>query len=76
MIWNIIIDLVVGLVPLFGDVLDAWLKANMRNATLLLHHLQATHQSPGNGGWILWLEKNSLWNTPTSHVENGSSMHS
>ncbi len=32
---NVMIDLVIGAVPLVGDVFDVWWKANLRNARLL-----------------------------------------
>ncbi|WP_092778812.1 DUF4112 domain-containing protein [Jannaschia pohangensis] len=35
MVWNIGLDLVVGSVPLIGDLLDVTLKANRRNVRLL-----------------------------------------
>lgn len=37
---NVIIDFGVGLVPLIGDILDALFQANMRNVTILEHHLR------------------------------------
>ena len=38
---NVMIDLVVGAVPIFGDILDAGWKANQRNARLVREHLEA-----------------------------------
>lgn len=35
MVWNVIIDTVLGSVPLVGDLFDAGWKANVRNARLL-----------------------------------------
>jgi Domain of unknown function (DUF4112) len=37
---NIILDFVVGLLPLFGDLVDAAFHANIRNATELKRHLE------------------------------------
>jgi len=39
MIINMLIDFVGGLVPFFGDIFDAFFKANTRNAQLLKKHL-------------------------------------
>ncbi|ATC87223.1 DUF4112 domain-containing protein [Pseudoalteromonas arctica] len=39
MIINMLIDFVGGLVPFFGDVFDAFFKANTRNTQLLKKHL-------------------------------------
>lgn len=35
MIWNIVIDAIVGAVPLLGDVFDGMYKANVRNVELI-----------------------------------------
>ena len=36
-----LIDFVGGLVPFFGDIFDAFFKANTRNTRLLKKHLNA-----------------------------------
>ncbi|HAG41989.1 DUF4112 domain-containing protein [Pseudoalteromonas sp. A3] len=41
MIINMLIDFVGGLVPFFGDIFDAFFKANTRNTRLLKKHLNA-----------------------------------
>lgn len=38
MIWNIILDTVVGSIPLFGDIFDLYFKSNRRNYHLLEKH--------------------------------------
>lgn len=38
---NVVIDAVVGAVPLLGDLFDAGWKANRRNAALLQHYVDA-----------------------------------
>ncbi len=38
MLWNIVLDTVVGSVPLFGDVFDLYFKSNRRNYNLLREH--------------------------------------
>lgn len=40
MIANIVLEAVVGSVPLLGDLFDAYYKANVRNLALLEKHLQ------------------------------------
>jgi hypothetical protein len=37
--WNVVIDTVVGAVPVLGDVFDVSFKANVRNVRLLIDHL-------------------------------------
>lgn len=41
MIFNIGLEAVVGTVPLFGDIFDAFYKSNVRNLALLEAHLQS-----------------------------------
>ncbi|MBQ4798198.1 DUF4112 domain-containing protein [Pseudoalteromonas sp. MMG006] len=41
MIINMLIDFVGGLVPFFGDIFDAFFKANTRNTRLLKKHLNS-----------------------------------
>lgn len=38
MAWNIVLDVLIGAVPLIGDVFDAAWKANLRNIALLERH--------------------------------------
>ena len=38
MIWNIILDTLVGSIPIFGDIFDLYFKANRRNFHLLEEH--------------------------------------
>ena len=40
MVFNIIIDFAVGLVPFVGDIVDAVFRANTKNAILLEEHLR------------------------------------
>lgn len=39
---NILVDAIIGLVPIVGDALDVAFKANLRNLRLLEDHLIAT----------------------------------
>lgn len=38
--WNIVVDTLLGGVPLIGDLFDAWWKANRRNVELLERYLE------------------------------------
>ncbi len=40
MLWNILIDTLVGAIPLLGDIFDFHFKANRRNYRLLKEHYQ------------------------------------
>lgn len=46
MLWNILLDVLVGLVPVLGDWLDAAFKANARNVKLLLAELESRTGPP------------------------------
>ena len=39
MLFNILVDFLIGLIPLIGDVFDIGFKANIRNVRLLKEHL-------------------------------------
>lgn len=43
MLWNIIVDWFVGLVPLAGDIFDVGFKANIKNVRLLKEHVAKRH---------------------------------
>jgi hypothetical protein len=51
MILNVAIDVLVGLVPLFGDVADVFWKSNKKNFALLERHA-ARDTKPTRGDWI------------------------
>ena len=40
MIWNILLDFGIGLVPLLGDMADVLFHANMKNGSILEKHLR------------------------------------
>ncbi len=45
MIWNILIDMIFGAIPFFGDLFDLHFKANRRNYNLLKeHYVEGAHQ--------------------------------
>lgn len=41
MIWNMMVDWIVGLVPVIGDIFDIGWKANSRNVSLLKNHIKS-----------------------------------
>ena len=66
MIGNVVIDVLVGFVPVLGDVFDIFFKANLRNTELLSEHLrkqipveqggsQVTEQPGINRKNLFWL---------------------
>lgn len=40
MLANVLVDLLIGAVPLVGDLADIWFRANVRNAALLREYLE------------------------------------
>lgn len=48
MLFNIVLDFAIGLVPFLGDVADAWFKANTRNVWLLEDYLLKKTQAEEN----------------------------
>jgi hypothetical protein len=46
MVGNILVDLVIGAVPLVGDIFDVGFKANTRNVRLLREHFGLTQHRP------------------------------
>ena len=45
MLFNIVLDFAIGLVPILGDIGDAFFRCNTRNAALLYNHLKARGQA-------------------------------
>ena len=43
MLWNLLVDTVIGAIPLVGDLFDIEFKANMKNVKLLQKHLEKRH---------------------------------
>lgn len=46
MVWNVIVDWVVGTIPLLGDIFDIGFKANRRNVELIKRHLAERSNPP------------------------------
>jgi len=44
MVRNILIDWVIGLIPILGDIADIAFKSNIRNFKLLIEHINQEHQ--------------------------------
>ncbi len=58
MIRNMMIEFLVGIIPVFGDVFDALFKANTKNTELLRHYLyrQLGEQPPSKFPWrVFWV---------------------
>lgn len=55
MLWNLLLDGLVGTVPMLGDIFDTTWKANTRNVRLLENHLQlpSTERKRANRGLVL-----------------------
>jgi hypothetical protein len=51
MVINIMIDVAIGMVPLFGDVADVFWKSNARNF-VLLEHYAGTDRPARPGDWL------------------------
>ena len=51
MIVNLAIDLMIGIVPVVGDVVDVFWKANTRNLALVERHV-AAERPPTTGDWM------------------------
>ena len=50
---NMLIDFVGGLVPFFGDIFDAFFKANTRNTHLLKKHIAKQLKAHGNESSVI-----------------------
>lgn len=59
MAWNLTVDVLVGYVPVIGDLADVAIKANRRNVDLLCEHFDA-NLSPNHSALVI---------VPTSAIE-------
>lgn len=56
MIWNLLIDVVIGIIPVAGDLFDFAWKANTKNMALIDAHLAApTHRAKADFFFVLML---------------------
>jgi len=52
---NIVIDQVLGTIPVLGDVFDVWWKSNLKNAELLRQTIGAPPEEQRRRKWLDWL---------------------
>jgi len=57
MAFNIFLNMIIGTIPLIGDIFSVWFKSNVRNAKLLYHYSQ---DPPPDSTLIDWLYVISL----------------
>jgi hypothetical protein len=50
---NILINGVVGAIPLFGDLFSVWFRSNARNAALLRRHSSSIRKSSTSSDWAI-----------------------
>lgn len=55
MLWNVIIDWAIGIIPFFGDMFDVGWKANRRNVDLLKAHLMSRKYDQTPKGTALFI---------------------
>lgn len=48
---NMILNAVVGVIPVFGDAFSVWFKSNSRNYRMINHYLDSDHGDEEPGGW-------------------------
>ncbi|GAA5523397.1 DUF4112 domain-containing protein [Aliifodinibius salicampi] len=53
--FNVLIDIVIGSVPLLGDLFDVGWKANNRNAELLEKYRRDAKTTEHHSRWLLWI---------------------
>jgi Domain of unknown function (DUF4112) len=55
MVFNIIFDTIIGIVPVVGDLFDFAWKANTKNLTLLEEHMRSPNRRQARDEWFVWL---------------------
>lgn len=63
MVYHVIIDLLLGLIPFVGDILDSLYRCNTKNVMLLEQHLRTKH-NPGS-------TKKKRWSAGLERFEGG-----
>lgn len=48
---NMIVNALVGVIPVVGDIFSFWFKSNSRNYALLNAYLESDHGAEARGGW-------------------------
>ncbi|MEM1230615.1 MAG: DUF4112 domain-containing protein [Pseudomonadota bacterium] len=54
MLLNVLIEAVIGVIPVLGDLFDMVWKSNTRNATLLRAYAAQPVATAGSSRWFLW----------------------
>lgn len=52
--FNVLLDIIIGSVPLLGDLFDVGWKANIKNAELLEKYQQDVKTTEQHSRWLLW----------------------
>lgn len=52
--FNVLLDIVIGSIPLLGDLFDVGWKANIRNAELLEKYRSDAQTTERHSRWMLW----------------------
>jgi len=52
--FNVLLDILIGSIPLLGDLFDVGWKANTRNAKLLRQYQQNASSTEQHSRWLLW----------------------
>lgn len=55
MLWNILIDIIIGAIPVLGEIFDVGWKANLRNADLLEDLIHNPEQTERQSQILVWL---------------------
>ena len=55
MVWNILLDSLVGTIPLLGDFFDVAWKANSKNMALLEAHMRSPYNRQKADTWFIYL---------------------
>ena len=49
---NIVLNMIIGAIPVLGDLFSIWFKSNVRNAQLLHRHCHPTTRRATYGDWL------------------------
>lgn len=52
--FNVLLDIIIGSVPLLGDLFDVGWKANIKNAELLEKYQRDSKTTEEHSKWLLW----------------------
>lgn len=78
MLGNVLVDTVVGAVPVVGDAMDIFFKANLINLGLMENHLRDTGQLPDEPekpvGWLGRLLRKNVTPTGPQPVRSATSL--